>query len=1080
MDETDKKLIVAALRATVVSQKDGVELHKLNSDYRELEGEHIPYRALGFPSVEAYIRTLTNDFTIVPKQGSLYVVAKKNDTLAHIQDLIKGQSNKKKSKPAYKSSRGKFGGFSSNYNSRSYKKPSPISHSSRSGVGGGGNVNKFSSNKATFKPAGYKNWDDPAPHIQNAPQRKQSPPPRRPSPQRRKSPPPRKTTPPSRERSEPARSNSSNREASKEKIRDLVNDYDINKSHEQTASRQPVRTKGPDKMPPPVPAKVPTRDPTPSAPRLLGAGNEILSKYKCNNLMNLRITVDNDLFSPDEPPPNWKTSPVSVPAQLPPVYSHLPNMTPVSNGPDLSSPAPAPFMTGAKLTHSVPSPLPSPALSLHNGAASSSKSSSPEVFVELPAGASPEEEFNHLAKYLFNEDPEIHIKERQPDPKNKKLYQYYAHVQVGTHPRISTLPSDYNTREEARRSVILLALNQFNKIKNEKLAKSLKKTTEKLNLMIDRIYSLARNSNNGMVATRLEELYEKKFGEILPPGWTSISEVVNHPRLEVNKNVMATIIYTKKSETNNYSAGAALPNLVLPEENEWPVFVTLMTSVSSVYVKIVNEMSEEFDKMSDEFNTFMNHMKPDAVSKVEVGSLYCLYDEDAWLRVEVMKPVEALTADHFLCKYIDHGEESVHHIDELYPLYDMFRRLPAQAIELFLPESDVFEELFDYKQVEDQFVGKSLVALIRTRNSGTIAATLYNTDVEPNVNMNHLIFTEICQLFNVSSVLEENMFKESVYVSFISGKESCIYVQVDSIMFKYLISQIDQLVASNEINHHGVNSLAELEEYLDYQDVLLAKFDQDGVYYRAQVLEVDKGSNNLKVLFIDYGNTDLVSCNNLVKLIDTSAGHLCLIPPQARKVNLAGFHGQFSPEVMNKLSIHLNGDEPVILKMTAAGVVIHKRDKEMKIVNINSLVLGVDLNTSGSRASPIQNGTKDAHCSPLDPPVIPSVGTMIDVLVETVSSPTNFWIRSEEIYNDWVELVEEMDAFYSEESQHYQPVKPEDIKQGASFAFYYEDMELWQRVTINSRISSDHVALFLVDCGKIITADTSLLCYLVF
>uniref|UniRef100_A0A8D9AAY4 Tudor domain-containing protein 7 n=1 Tax=Cacopsylla melanoneura TaxID=428564 RepID=A0A8D9AAY4_9HEMI len=98
MDETDKKLIVSALRATIVSQKDGVELRRLNSDYRELEGEDIPYKALGFPSVEAYIRSLTNDFTIVPKQGALFVVAKKNDTLAHIQDLIRGQSTKKKVK----------------------------------------------------------------------------------------------------------------------------------------------------------------------------------------------------------------------------------------------------------------------------------------------------------------------------------------------------------------------------------------------------------------------------------------------------------------------------------------------------------------------------------------------------------------------------------------------------------------------------------------------------------------------------------------------------------------------------------------------------------------------------------------------------------------------------------------------------------------------------------------------------------------------------------------------------------------------------------------------------------------------
>jgi Tudor domain. len=83
--------------------------------------------------------------------------------------------------------------------------------------------------------------------------------------------------------------------------------------------------------------------------------------------------------------------------------------------------------------------------------------------------------------------------------------------------------------------------------------------------------------------------------------------------------------------------------------------------------------------MSDDLNTFMCDVKPDAVSKVEVGGLYCLYEEDCWLRVQVEEKVDALGPDHFLCKLIDHGEESVHTIDELYPLYDVFRTLPAQV-----------------------------------------------------------------------------------------------------------------------------------------------------------------------------------------------------------------------------------------------------------------------------------------------------------------------------------------------------------------------------------------------------------------
>lgn len=54
-----------------------------------------------------------------------------------------------------------------------------------------------------------------------------------------------------------------------------------------------------------------------------------------------------------------------------------------------------------------------------------------------------------------------------------------------------------------------------------------------------------RNSSNGLVASKVEELYEAEYGEILPEGWIDLPEVTNHPRLEVTKNTISTIVYTK-------------------------------------------------------------------------------------------------------------------------------------------------------------------------------------------------------------------------------------------------------------------------------------------------------------------------------------------------------------------------------------------------------------------------------------------------------------------------------------------------------------------------------------------------------
>lgn len=80
-----------------------------------------------------------------------------------------------------------------------------------------------------------------------------------------------------------------------------------------------------------------------------------------------------------------------------------------------------------------------------------------------------------------------------------------------------------------------------------------------------------------------------------------------------------------------------------------------------------------------------------------------------------------------------------------------------QAIELYLSECSVFDELYDFKQVEDLIVGKTFVAVIHSRNSNS--ATFYNTDKDPPVNVNHLIFEHICQVLNVSSMPEVSQNK---------------------------------------------------------------------------------------------------------------------------------------------------------------------------------------------------------------------------------------------------------------------------------------------------------------------------------
>ena len=46
------------LRAVLQSNKNGVSITRLQSDFKSLTGEFIPHRQRGYPSLEAYLRTM--------------------------------------------------------------------------------------------------------------------------------------------------------------------------------------------------------------------------------------------------------------------------------------------------------------------------------------------------------------------------------------------------------------------------------------------------------------------------------------------------------------------------------------------------------------------------------------------------------------------------------------------------------------------------------------------------------------------------------------------------------------------------------------------------------------------------------------------------------------------------------------------------------------------------------------------------------------------------------------------------------------------------------------------------------------
>ncbi|XP_018370811.1 PREDICTED: tudor domain-containing protein 7 [Trachymyrmex cornetzi] len=98
----DQEEVIKKLRSCLISCKGGIKLENLRTDYRVITGELLPFKQLGYSSVEAFIRNVP-DVTVTKKNGELFVEALPSKTSAHLTKLVSRQkSTKRKIRPPKK------------------------------------------------------------------------------------------------------------------------------------------------------------------------------------------------------------------------------------------------------------------------------------------------------------------------------------------------------------------------------------------------------------------------------------------------------------------------------------------------------------------------------------------------------------------------------------------------------------------------------------------------------------------------------------------------------------------------------------------------------------------------------------------------------------------------------------------------------------------------------------------------------------------------------------------------------------------------------------------------------------------
>ncbi|XP_064480863.1 uncharacterized protein LOC135394191 [Ornithodoros turicata] len=99
---TDTEEVETVLRSVLSTVQNGMQLPQLDMEYQDMVGHTIPFRRLGFGSLQAYIRSIPHVVQVkVNRNGQLTASAVSNASTAHITKMVSKQKRGPQKKYRY-------------------------------------------------------------------------------------------------------------------------------------------------------------------------------------------------------------------------------------------------------------------------------------------------------------------------------------------------------------------------------------------------------------------------------------------------------------------------------------------------------------------------------------------------------------------------------------------------------------------------------------------------------------------------------------------------------------------------------------------------------------------------------------------------------------------------------------------------------------------------------------------------------------------------------------------------------------------------------------------------------------------
>lgn len=669
----------------------------------------------------------------------------------------------------------------------------------------------------------------------------------------------------------------------------------------------------------------------------------------------------------------------------------------------------------------------------------------------------------------------------------------YAKVKIGKND-FGSYPKEARTEDEAQKLAANIALLGL----AEKYGSpySLNETKDK-DLIKKRILSVIDAHTNGIFMHQIPVYYKKEYQEILPADWTK--DIEKCPEIVLEKGADNSVIlrrFVSSPEKIRHlpplkvdkivqlnPIGIATPEkLELPNSRFFLATVNCVVSTTEIWIRIIEDSyADPFFALMNEISQYYSKVqqttKPQAIKP---GNYYAVYMDECWYRVRCVE-FDATTGD-VIASFIDYGDEDVFHYSKLYPLDKKFCVFPAQAVRVSLSDLEDFSEY-------DSIVGQMEILLLeRTlhveiisrdgeKDEPTASVIFYDTNGPEDVDINAQLLSYLLGIV-VPPKLNVGEQVSKVYISHVEPNGD-VYVQVQSESMKLLVSLLNRLISTKINTEDKENSIV---TKISLNETYFVSVDNN--WYRGKIVHVIS-YNELRVFLIDYGKTVTTSMTNLLDLKILSK-ILADYPAQAIKVHLHNIdQSMFNEKMVTKLVELVPEGELLLVKIvtteddTPVVEMFRRIQPSNMLVSVNNtLALEEELiKTHGDGNNNIKprkrvermnsklsdNENSDDRRS-LKPPKIGDIRDYFDVHVTMAAHPGNFTVQpfdhKRELESLMIRLQEACETYDGPTPG------PESIQEGKLYAARHTDGH-WYRVCISSIINDNMVSVYFCDYGDV-------------